>query len=90
MAERGGGGERGGFGRGFGGGRPRGDRGARRALPWTPRRGGRCRGRRDEEENWVPVTKLGRLVYADKMKSLEQIYLHLLPIKEHQIHGFGF
>uniref|UniRef100_A0A2N9FDF7 Uncharacterized protein n=1 Tax=Fagus sylvatica TaxID=28930 RepID=A0A2N9FDF7_FAGSY len=49
MAERGGGGERGGFGRGFGGGRPRGDRGARRALPWTPRRGGRCRGRCDEE-----------------------------------------
>uniref|UniRef100_A0A2N9GII6 Uncharacterized protein n=1 Tax=Fagus sylvatica TaxID=28930 RepID=A0A2N9GII6_FAGSY len=40
MAERGGGGERGGFGRGFGGGRPRGDRGARRASTWTPRRGG--------------------------------------------------
>jgi small subunit ribosomal protein S2e len=66
------------------------DAATRRALPWTLRRGGRCRGRRDEEENWVPVTKLGRLVYADKMKSLEQIYLHLLPIKEHQIHGFGF
>jgi small subunit ribosomal protein S2e len=75
MAERGGGGERGGFGRGFGGGRPRGDRG----------RGGRRRGRRDEEEKWVPVTKLGRLVNADKIKSLEQIYLHSLPIKEHQI-----
>uniref|UniRef100_A0A2N9FJV9 Uncharacterized protein n=1 Tax=Fagus sylvatica TaxID=28930 RepID=A0A2N9FJV9_FAGSY len=56
MAERGGGGERGGFGRGFGGGRPRGDTegvavdvATRRALPWTPRRGGRCRGCRDEE-----------------------------------------
>ncbi len=56
----------------------------------TAGRGGRCRGRRDEEEKRVPVTKLGRLVYADKMKSLEQIYLHSLPIKEHQIHGFGF
>jgi len=75
MAERGGGGERGGFGRGFGGGRPRGDRG----------RGGRRRGRREEEEKWVPVTKLGRLVHAGKIKSLEQIYLHSLPIKEHQI-----
>jgi small subunit ribosomal protein S2e len=31
------------------------------------------------------MTKLGRLVYADKIKSLEQIYLHSLPIKEHQI-----
>lgn len=46
-------GERGGFGRGFGGrGRGRGDRGR-----------GRGRGRRDEgEEKWVPTTKLGRLV----------------------------
>jgi small subunit ribosomal protein S2e len=51
----------------------------------TAGRGGRRRGRRDEEEKWVPVTKLGRLVYADKIKSLEQIYLHSLPIKEHQI-----
>ncbi|KAK7841407.1 small ribosomal subunit protein uS5x [Quercus suber] len=76
MAERGGaGGERGGFGRGFGGGRSRGDRG----------RGGRRRGRREEEEKWVPVTKLGRLVHSDKIRSLEQIYLHSLPIKEHQI-----
>ncbi|KAK8993955.1 hypothetical protein V6N11_008166 [Hibiscus sabdariffa] len=45
MAERGG--ERGAFRRGFGG---RSDRGPR----------GRRRGRRDEEEKWVPVTKLGR------------------------------
>ncbi|XP_059462774.1 small ribosomal subunit protein uS5x-like [Corylus avellana] len=74
MAERPGG-DRGGFGRGFGGGRGRGDRG----------RGGRRRPRREEEEKWVPVTKLGRLVKADKIKSLEQIYLHSLPIKEHQI-----
>ncbi|XP_062166217.1 small ribosomal subunit protein uS5w-like [Alnus glutinosa] len=74
MAERGGG-ERGGFGRGFGGGRSRGDRG----------RGGRRRPRREEEEKWVPVTKLGRLVKENKIKSLEQIYLHSLPIKEHQI-----
>ncbi|CAB4299192.1 unnamed protein product [Prunus armeniaca] len=70
-AERG----RGGFGRGFGG--RGGDRG---------RGGGHRRpGRREEEEKWVPVTKLGRLVKEGKIKSLEQIYLHSLPIKEHQI-----
>ena len=51
----------------------------------TAGHGGRRRGRRDEEEKWVLVTKLGRLVYANKIKSLEQIYLHSLPIKEHQI-----
>ncbi|BBN69333.1 Ribosomal protein S5 family protein [Prunus dulcis] len=52
-----------------------------------PRRGGGRRrpGRREEEEKWVPVTKLGRLVKEGKIKSLEQIYLHSLPIKEHQI-----
>ncbi|WRX34235.1 Small ribosomal subunit protein uS5 [Theobroma cacao] len=72
MAERGGG-ERGAFRRGFGGGRS--DRGPR----------GRRRGRKDEEEKWVPVTKLGRLVKAGKITSLEQIYLHSLPIKEYQI-----
>lgn len=56
---------RGGFGRGFGG------RG----------RGGR-RGRRDDgEEKWVPCTKLGRLVQMGKIRSLEEIYLHSIPIK---------
>ena len=74
MAERGGG-ERS-FGRGFGGRGGRGDRGRGR------RRAG---GRREEEEKWVPVTKLGRLVKEGKIRSLEQIYLHSLPIKEHQI-----
>ncbi|KAL0337846.1 UNVERIFIED_CONTAM: 40S ribosomal protein S2-4 [Sesamum calycinum] len=52
-------------------------------------RGGRGRGRRPrretEEEKWVPVTKLGRLVRDGKIKSVEQIYLHSLPIKEYQI-----
>ncbi|XP_043692176.1 40S ribosomal protein S2-3-like [Telopea speciosissima] len=76
MAERGG--ERGGFGRGFGGRGGRGDRGRGRGG----RRGG---GRREEEEKWVPVTKLGRLVKEGKIKSLEHIYLHSLPVKEHQI-----
>lgn len=51
MAERGG--ERGGFGRGFGG------RGGDRGRGRGPRR---ARGKKDEEEKWVPCTKLGRLV----------------------------
>ncbi|KAG6383450.1 hypothetical protein SASPL_156799 [Salvia splendens] len=42
-------------------------------------------GDRGEEEKWVPCTKLGRLVRDGKIKSLEQIYLHSLPIKEYQI-----
>ncbi|CAI9297733.1 unnamed protein product [Lactuca saligna] len=60
MAERGG--ERGGFGRGFGG---RGGRGGDRGR-------GRRRGpRRDaEEEKWVPVTKLGRLVKDDEVMKI--------------------
>jgi len=34
------------------------------------------------------VTKLGRLVQAGKIKTLEQIYLHSLPIKEAEIIDF--
>ena len=49
---------------------------------------GRGRGRRggkNEEKEWQPVTKLGRLVKAGKINSMEEIYLHSLPIKEFQI-----
>lgn len=59
--------------RGFGRGRGRG-RG----------RGGR-RGRGTESGEWVPVTKLGRLVKAGKIQSLEEIFLFSLPVKEVQI-----
>jgi len=34
------------------------------------------------EKEWVPVTKLGRLVDAGDIKKLEDIYLFSLPIKE--------
>merc|ERR1712149_103142 len=47
-------------------------------------RGGRG-GQGKEEKDWVPVTKLGRLVKDGKIKSLEEIYLYSLPIKEHEI-----
>lgn len=54
---------------------------------------GRGRGRRGrrgprEEKEWQPVTKLGRLVKAGKITSMEQIYLHSLPVKEYQIVDF--
>ena len=66
----------------------RGDRGGDRG------RGGRGRGRprrggnKSDEKEWQPVTKLGRLVKAGKIKSMEEIYLHSLPIKEYQIVDF--
>ena len=34
---------------------------------------------------WYPVTRLGRLVKDGRIKSLEEIYLFSLPIKEYQI-----
>ncbi len=79
-APRGGGrgGGRGGFGDRGRGDRGRGDRGRGRR---GPRRGGN----KSEEKEWQPVTKLGRLVKAGKIQSMEQIYLHSLPIKEYQI-----
>jgi small subunit ribosomal protein S2e len=40
-----------------------------------PRRGG-------DDKEWTPLTKLGRLVKSRKVKSLEEIYYHALPIKE--------
>uniref|UniRef100_A0A1B6FSF2 Small ribosomal subunit protein uS5 n=1 Tax=Cuerna arida TaxID=1464854 RepID=A0A1B6FSF2_9HEMI len=65
---------RGGF-----GGRGRGGRG----------RGGRGRpgGGRPETKpkEWVPVTRLGRLVKDGQIKRLEDIYYHSFPIKEHEI-----
>lgn len=83
MAERGGG-DRDGFGGGFGGrgGGRGGDRGGRGGDRGRGRRRG---ARREEEEKWVPVTKLGRLVKEGKIKSVEQIFLHSLAVKEHQI-----
>jgi small subunit ribosomal protein S2e len=43
---------------------------------------GRGRGRGKEgEKEWVPVTKLGRLVRDGKIRTLEEIYLFSLPIK---------
>uniref|UniRef100_A0A7S1LXF2 Small ribosomal subunit protein uS5 n=1 Tax=Alexandrium catenella TaxID=2925 RepID=A0A7S1LXF2_ALECA len=46
---------------------------------------GKGKGKKGEEKEWVPVTKLGRLVKAGKIDSIEDIYLHSLPIKEFEI-----
>lgn len=69
-----------GFGRG-------GDRGAREGDRGRGRGGrGRGRGRKDGdgEKEWVPVTKLGRLVKAGKIKTIEEVYLYSLPVKGNQ------
>jgi small subunit ribosomal protein S2e len=45
---------------------------------------GKGRGKVEEKE-WVPCTKLGRLVKEAKLRKLEEIYLFSLPVKEYQI-----
>lgn len=58
-------------------------------LSFVGRGRGRGRGRgKEAEKEWVPVTKLGRLVSSGKIKSLEEIYLFSLPIKEFEIVDF--
>jgi hypothetical protein len=50
-------------------------------------RGGRAGGKADPDDinNWVPVTKLGRLVKEKLVKRLEEVFLFSLPVKEPQI-----
>lgn len=82
---------RGGFGRGRGErgrGRGRGRRGGRKdeEKEWyvNRRESGSCSYAHLRYQR-TPVTKLGRLVKDGKIKSLEEIYLFSLPIKEYQI-----
>jgi len=53
------------------------------------KRGRRTRQRRrtkeEERSAWVPLTKLGRLVKEGKIKFIEEVYFHSLPIKEPEI-----
>jgi len=87
MAEEAGEGKfRGGFG-GRGRRGDRGDRGDRRGRGRGGDRGARGgrRGREGEKGDWVPVTKLGRLVKNKKIKTLEDIYMFSLAVKEYQI-----
>lgn len=66
----------GGFGRGRG--RRGDDRGRGRGR-------GRGRKRDGDKKEWVPCTKLGRLVKGGQIKSIDEIFLFSLPIKESQI-----
>uniref|UniRef100_A0A2K6LU82 Small ribosomal subunit protein uS5 n=2 Tax=Rhinopithecus TaxID=542827 RepID=A0A2K6LU82_RHIBE len=50
--------------------------------------GCRVHGGKAEDKEWMPVTKLGPLVKDMKIKSLEDIYLFSLPIKESEIIDF--
>lgn len=92
MAERGG--TRGGFGTrggregGRGGSRGEGGEGRGRGRGDSRGRGRGRRGQRPKEDSgksWVPVTKLGRLVNDGKIRTVEEIYLFSLPIKEADI-----
>ncbi|CAK89584.1 unnamed protein product (macronuclear) [Paramecium tetraurelia] len=65
------------FGRGGRGQRERREGGAPRQNRGPRRFGG--------EQEWVPLTKLGRLVKGGKIKSLETIFQFSIPIKEYQI-----
>merc|ERR1719158_2410024 len=71
-------GERAGRGRGFGDRDRRGGGGGRGGRGGPGGRGG-------QKEEWIPKTKLGRLVKGDYIKSLEEIYTHSIPIKEAEI-----
>jgi len=70
----------GGFGKG--GAPPAGDKGKGKGKGKA--KGKKGKGKGDEKE-WVPLTKLGRLVKDDKITVIEDIFLHSLPIKEYQI-----
>jgi len=77
--------ERGGFGGGFGGRGRGGERGRGRGRGGDRGRGRGPRRRDGDKKDWVPVTKLGRLVKADKIKKIEEIFMFSMPIKEYQI-----
>jgi len=72
----------GGFGKGKDGGKGFGDKGKGKGKGKGKKGKGKGKG---EEKEWVPCTKLGRLVKEQKIGSIEEVYLHSLPIKEYQI-----
>uniref|UniRef100_A0A2K5CAC1 40S ribosomal protein S2 n=1 Tax=Aotus nancymaae TaxID=37293 RepID=A0A2K5CAC1_AOTNA len=73
---------------GFRGGFSSGIRGRGRSRGRGRGRGSGARGGKAEDKEWMPVTKLGRLVKDMKIKYLEEIYLFSLPIKESEIIDF--
>ena len=41
--------------------------------------------REEQEEEWVPRTKLGKMVLSGEITTIEQVYERGLPILEHEI-----
>jgi len=71
------------------GGRGRGREGREGRFGGNRRRRRRQRKTKDDElENWVPATKLGRLVKDKKILYLEDIFYHSLAVKEPEIIDF--
>lgn len=60
-------------------------RGRRGGRGFGRGRGQRRGGNRGNEDEFIPCTNLGRLVQDGKIKKLEDIYVHSIPIKEYQI-----
>jgi len=80
-------GERGGFGGGFGkGDRKGGGKGDRKGKGKGKGKKGNRKG--GEKEEWVPCTKLGRLVKEGKISRIDDIYFYSLAIKEAGIVDF--
>ena len=68
--------------RGFGAGRGRGGgRGGAAGGRGGPRPGGP----RQDDKDWIPLTKLGRLVKYGLVNKLQEIYTFSIPIKEAEI-----
>ncbi|XP_050605215.1 40S ribosomal protein S2-like [Macaca thibetana thibetana] len=82
-------GNRGGFPGGFGSGILGRGRGRGRGRSRGLGRGRGAHGGKGEDKEWMPATKRGRLVKGMKIKSLEEIYVFSLPIKESEIIDFS-
>merc|ERR1712028_255245 len=89
MAERSTEGGKGGFGgdRGFGGGKGKGDGKGKGGKGKGGKGKSKGKGKGDAEE-WIPCTKLGRLVKDGKIRNIDDIYYFSMPIKEYQIVDF--
>jgi len=46
---------------------------------------GKRKKRREDEEEWVPLTRLGTLVQSGEIKTIEEALRSRYPLKEHQI-----
>merc|ERR1712054_320559 len=46
------------------------------------------KGKGGDKEEWIPCTKLGRLVKDGKIRNVDDIYYFCMPIKEYQIIDF--